>query len=238
MTAEELIQQVRERQARARAFRKKGDALHRAGREEAAPEAFEAGALQLRECLELLSGYRAQLETHGRPLSNDLTEALGELVEVCGALGGMYQRLGRLDKALASYTDGALLEERFKLPGTYNRLNAVKYALLNGESRLSEVIPRIRELADLIDANIRSNKSLVDSGWALADLADCLALLGRTDEAAQTYAKFVSKAELKSPERTLDVLQQIAAKLRSSADPDASHVESAIKVLQANLLGR
>jgi hypothetical protein len=38
-------------------------------------------------------------------------------------------------------------------------------------------------------------------------------LLGRTEEAAQTYAKFVAKAELKSPERALDVLKEIASKL-------------------------
>lgn len=234
----EIIAQVREKQAQARLSRNKGDALRKANREHDARIAYEAGVLQLSESAELLSDYRSQLKTLTAPLSSDLTEAVSELAEICGALGGLYQRVGLLDKALASYTEGAGLEEHFELPETYNRLNAIKYALLTGTQRLSDLTPKIRALADLIDSNIRSHTSLGDSGWALADLADCLALLGRTDEAAQTYAKFVAKAETKSPERALEVLVEIAAKLRASGDPEAARVETAIDILKANLVRR
>ena len=113
----EIIAQVREKQAQARLSRNKGDALRKANREHDARIAYEAGVLQLSESAELLSDYRSQLKTLTAPLSSDLTEAVSELAEICGALGGLYQRLGLLDKALASYTEGAGLEEHFELRG-------------------------------------------------------------------------------------------------------------------------
>jgi hypothetical protein len=47
---------------------------------------------------------------------------------------------------LHRYSVGSILEERFQLAGTYNCLNAVKYELLTGKQRLSDAIPRIRQL--------------------------------------------------------------------------------------------
>jgi tetratricopeptide (TPR) repeat protein len=42
---------------------------------------------------------------------------------------------------------------------------------------------------------------LGDSGWAWADLGDCMALLGNLEEARRAYSIFIKKAEIKSPER-------------------------------------
>jgi tetratricopeptide (TPR) repeat protein len=227
-----------ELQETARSFRKKGDALRKAGREEAATEAYGSGLAALDDALGLLKTKDEMLRAASPQLPHDAAPYLRELIEIYGALGGMHQRLGALDKSLASYVAGAGLEERFGKTSTYNRLNAVKHSLLTGPDQLRSLEPRIRALADFIDASLRADKSLSDRGWAWADLGDCLALLGRTEEAGRAYATFIAKAETKSPERTLDVLKEIAAKLQSKGDPDAPRLVAAIDALQAMLVAR
>jgi len=227
-----------ELQETARSFRKKGDALRKVGREDAAMEAYRSGLAALNEALGLLKAKEETLRAARPPLPGDAAPDLRELIEIYGTLGGMHQRLGALDKSLASYVAGAGLEERFGLASTYNRLNAVKYSLLTEPDPLRSLEATIQTLADLIDTNLRADKSLSDRGWAWADLGDCLALLGRTEEAGRAYATFIAKAEIKSPERTLDVLKEIAAKLRSRGDPDAARLVTAIDTLQARLVAR
>jgi tetratricopeptide (TPR) repeat protein len=172
------------------------------------------------------------------PLAGDENEVLNELVEALGSLGGMQQRLGLLKDAARSYSEGAHLEDRFNLQSTYNRLNVVKYALLTGEQTLHMLAPRIDELARHIDANLRADTDLSDKGWAWADLGDCLGLLGRQEEARRAYSTFIAKAEIKSPERTLDVLREIASSLRASGDPDAERLQLAVTALQSGLAAR
>jgi tetratricopeptide (TPR) repeat protein len=192
----------------------------------------------LNEALGLLKAKDEILRAASQRLPDDAAPYLRELIEIYGALGGMYQRIGALDKSLASYVAGSGLEESFGQTSTYNRLNALKYSLLTGPDQLRSLEPRIQTLADFIEASLRADKSLSDRGWAWADLGDCLALLGRTDEAARAYATFIAKAEIKSPERTLDILKEIAAKLQSKGDPDATRLVTAIDALQARLVAR
>ncbi len=45
------------------------------------------------------------------------------------------------------------------------------------------------------------------------------------------------KSETKSPERTLDVLRNIAAKLKETASGDAAEVDAAIHFLESRLKG-
>ena len=232
------LENVIELQETARSSRKKGDALRKAGREEAAMEAYKSGFVALNEALGLLKEQQEMLRTASPPLSDDAVPALRELIEIYGTLGGIYERLGASDKSLASYTEGAVLEDKFGLASTYNRVNAVKYALLTGPQPLRSLEAKIRTLADFIDTSLRADKSLSDSGWAWADLGECLALLGRTEEAGRAYATFISKAEIKSPERTLDVLKDITARLQSKGDPDAPRLATAIDALQARLVAR
>ena len=227
-----------ELQETARSFRKKGDALRKVGREEAAMEAYRSGLTALNEALGLLKAKDDMLRAASPPLPSDAAPDLRELIEIYGALGGMYQRLDALDKSLVSYLAGAGLEERFGLPSTYNRLNAVKYSLLTGPDPLQSFEARIQALADSIDASLRADKSVSDRGWAWADLGDCLALLGRTEEAGRAYATFIAKTEVKSPERTIDVLKEVAAKLQSKGDPDAPRLVAAIDALQTRLVAR
>jgi tetratricopeptide (TPR) repeat protein len=225
-----------ELQEMARSSRKKGDALRKVGREEAATEAYATGIKALNDALDLLKTKDQALQVQTSPVPEDLLPDLHELVEIYGALGGMYQRLGTLDKSLSNYRAGASLEDRFGLASTYNRLNAVKYSLLTGAGSLQSFEGDLEALANFIDVRLRSDKSLSDRGWAWADLGDCFALLGRIAEAAKAYATFVAKAEIKSPERSLDVLKEIAAKLNSEKDPDASRLTTAITALQAALV--
>ena len=235
---QELLENAIKLQETARSFRKKGDALRKAGRDEAGTEAYRSGLAVLNEALGLLEAKDEMLRAASPQLPDNAAPYLRELIEIYGALGGMHQRLGAMDKSLASYEAGARLEERFGQTSTYNRLNAVKYSLLTGPDQLRSLEPRIQILADFIDASLRADKSLSDRGWAWADLGDCLALLGRTEEAGRAYATFISKAEIKSPDRTLDVLKEIAAKLRSKGDPDAPRVVTAIDALQSRLFAR
>jgi len=216
--------------------RKKGDAWRRAGRDEGAVLAvYDVGAAALQGGIEVVVPARQQLESMTPPLTGDAALCLDEMVESIGALGGLRQRMAQFEQALASYAAGGALEERFALPDTYNRLNAIKLRLLTGPASLQELQAEIKALADLIEAALRASQALSDKGWAWADLGDCLGLLGRTEESARAYATFIAKAEIKSPERALDVLKQIAAALQARADPQIARLQSAIHALQGRL---
>jgi tetratricopeptide (TPR) repeat protein len=235
MTAQ--LDEVVRKQSEAKSFRKKGDALRKAGREEAAYKAYMAGINSLDDALAILKpeSMVKELKAKHTVPSSERGTPLGELVEIFGMRGGLLQRVGDLKEALSSYSEGASLEDHFDLQSTYNRLNALKYALLVGDKRLHELGTQFEELAKHIEDNLHNDKSLSDSGWAWADLGDCLALLGRQERAKQAYLTFISKAEIKSPERTLDILQKIAAKLTASHDPDASRLQKAIDTLETGL---
>ena len=114
-------------------------------------------------------------------------------------------------------------------------MQAIKTALLTGDKHLEQLDSQIQTLATLIETNLRTNNTLSDSGWAWADLGDCFALLGNPDDARRAYTTFIAKAEIKSPERTLDVLKEIAVKLDESKDPDAMRLRLAIDVLDSRL---
>jgi tetratricopeptide (TPR) repeat protein len=232
------LEGVKEKQEQARSYRKKGDALRKIGREKAACEAYQAGVDTLKSVLQQLRAEPDPVVAMSMDLTAEQEIVLAELIETYGARGGMLLRLQSLQslhKALRSYEKGAALEERFARPGTYNRLNAVKTSLLVGDKHLRDLEPQIRALAAHIESNMRENKALSDSGWAWADLGDCFALLGNTDDARKAYTTFIAKAEIKSPERTLDVLKEIATKLKDSRDPDAMRLQSAIDVLDSRL---
>jgi predicted RNA polymerase sigma factor len=234
----DLLKDVKEKQAQAKLQRKKGDALRKMGRDEEARAAYRSGTKALSDALEMLGPEAEQINASSPPLASEQKLVLDELVETFGARGGLLQRLGSLDEALDQYRQGAVLEDRFALPSTYNRINVVKQSLLQGETRLSGLEPQIRKLATYIKTTLDADKSLSDQGWAWADLGDCLALLGNPEEARKAYLTFIAKAEIKSPERTLDILKEIAAKLKESADPDASRLQDAIDVLESRLTTR
>ena len=218
--------------------RKKGDALRGRRPDDEVVRTYESGCSVLNAALGVARNAREGLDARSPPLDDDARALLGALVEARGVLGGLLQRLGRFEEARASYCDGELLESRFGLSSTYNRLNRVKQDLLRDDGMtLSALAPDIDELVRTIRDALSADQRLGDKGWAWADLGDCLALRGETREAAVAYANFIAKAEIKSPERTLDVLRQIATKLRMRGDPGATRLQDAIEALQAGLHG-
>ena len=229
------LKDVMDKQDVAKSQRKKGDAFRKVGRDEEARVAYRSGMIALTEALEMLRSDAEEIGSSNPPLESAQKLILNELVEMFGARGGLLQRLGLLDEALNNYRQGAALEDRFALPSTYNRLNVIKQSLLQGETRLGVLEPQIQALATHIKSSLEADKSLSDQGWAWADLGDCLALLGNIEEAGKAYWTFIAKAEIKSPERTLDVLKEIAAKLEASADPDAGRLQKAVELLESGL---
>lgn len=222
----ELIEEATRLRDRAKVQRKRGDALSKAGNEELAKEAFGGGVKLLEEAADKLK---------------DLDEAqvAEDLAETMGAMGGMLRRLGdeRQAEALQAYEDGADVEWDHGLSSTYNRLNTIKFRLLTGSANLAELKPTVQTLADLIEKSLRSDSTLSDSGWAWADLGDCHALLGNLSAAQEAYATFIEKAEIKSPETTLQVLNELAQTMKETNDPDAESVREAAATLQTKLTG-
>ncbi len=237
---QDAIRRLTQAQDVARTARKKGDALRRAGRPQADVfAAYEVGIKALESGLGAVGPARERLDAMGPTAQGEAVDFVNQLVESWGALGGLRQRVNRLQGALDSYSEGAALEKKFALASTYNRLNEVKQKLLiQPDVLLSELEPQIEAMARVIEGSLRTNQSLSNSGWAWADLGDCLALLGRTDEGARAYATFIAKAEIKSPERTLDVLKLIASKLQERHDPGAVRLQAAIVALESRLAGR
>jgi tetratricopeptide (TPR) repeat protein len=243
---QDLLQTLAAAISKATVLRKEGDGLRKDAAEATAPaeaeelraEAFAAyrqGAAVLSDVAHsaLLTG----VALPASPLTPETPESrlVSLLVELHGASGGLFQRLGERDKALAGYREGASLESRYRLPSTYNRLNALKIELLDGIETLAQVTPRLEELVVHIQQALDNDQRLGDGGWIYADLGDCLALLGRSAEAAPVYATFVAKAGVKLPERSLDVLRDVAQALHRSGDADVARIDAAIATLSARL---
>jgi tetratricopeptide (TPR) repeat protein len=226
----QLIQQVKDRQEAAKLYRKKGDAFRKTGREEEAAKAYQSGVEELNKALEHLS----EMEKESSP-ETFKNSVVPEFVETFGAKGGLLQRLGKISETLDSYSKGAELEEKFELSNTYNRLNVVKQELLTGNKTIHSLEPQIRRLEHILNDRMATESTLSDSGWTWADLGDCRTLLGDLTGAEEAYEKFMRKAEIKSPERTLAVLTDIAEKLSQTGDSSAGHLTEAIDFLRSRL---
>jgi tetratricopeptide (TPR) repeat protein len=243
---QDLLRTLASTISNATTLRKEGDGL----RKDAAEATAADEAADLRK--EALETFRQAADSLANLAKSDLLKAVrlpsfpltpetqesrlvALLVELHGAAGGLFQRLGERDNALAAYHEGALLETRYRLPSTYNRLNELKIELLGGIKTLAQVTPRLEELVAHIQQSLDNDQKLGDGGWIYADLGDCLALLGRTADAAPAYTTFVTKAGVKLPERSLDVLKDVARALQKSGDADVRRVDDAIAALGARL---
>ncbi len=225
---EDMFAEITRGQNDAQSQRKKGDALLKAGKRELALKAYEEGATTLAALLEKFP------TTEGEEAVQRL---LRERAEILGSYGGLMQRLDRPLDALKSYQDGGVIEEQIHSCSTYNRLNAIKAELLTGQKTLEDLRENLKKLVNVIEATLRANPSASDSGWLWADLGDSLALLGDMDPAQRAYVAFLNKSGTKSPERTLDVLRSIAAKLKETGSADASQLDAAIRFLESRLSG-
>lgn len=243
---EDLLQTIAAEISEATALRKEGDGLRKDALEAStqdevdslradALDAYRRATIGLRGAAERAAPARAALPEAPLPLDSPESRLVALLVELHGTSGGLFQRLGERNAALASYREGAKLETAYRLASTYNGLNAVKLELFANVQTLAQVTPRLQELAQHIQQSLDDNQALGDGGWIYADLGDCLALLGRTAEAERAYATFVAKAGVKLPERSIDVLKEVAKALHRSGDGDVERVDSAIETLSARL---
>ena len=238
MTAERWQDEVEELHRQAKLHRKRGDAFRRGGSAEKAAAEFRAGAEVLDEIISrLLANQKWSLE-HPSPNDvppSDLMEIARELVEAYGARGGMLRRLGDSEAALESYRKGAEVEENLVHRSTYNRVNAIKLALLSGASSLDDLSGDISHLEKLLTRHFSEHQELSDSGWAWADLGDCRALLGDVPGAESAYRTFTEKAGSSAPNATLEVLRQICDKLDQVGDSRAGDVRASLRALEARL---
>lgn len=218
---------IEELQDDAEAERNRGDRFRKEGDEVKAARAFKTGEANLRECLGLL----------GDSVTEETAAARAETL---GSLAGMLRRLDRNEEAFDLYDKGAAVEQKYKLPTTYNRVNRLKYMLLTGKSNLKDLEADIRDAATALNNSVNNphDQKAADSAWTWADLGDCWALLGDVGAAGRAYATFVKKASLKSPETTLDVLKNIANALEQNHDPGAHHVHDAVTLLEDQLTNR
>jgi len=219
--------------------RKRGDALQRAGETDKAIEEYRAGARRLEEALPILKDkrwYRLDEFSPGTTLPPDQLSIAKELVEVWGSRGGLLRRIPHAETAaLESYNEGAEVEKAFVPKSTYNRVNAVKYALLSGQQTLEDLKGNIDALEKLLTEQLGEDQELSDKAWAWADLGDCRALIGDVAAAERAYRTFVDKAKSNAPKATLEVLGNIAAKLDETHDPKAAAIRASLNSLEQRL---
>jgi|tagenome__1003787_1003787.scaffolds.fasta_scaffold20886091_1 tetratricopeptide (TPR) repeat protein len=217
--------------------RRKGDALARRGNIVGAVDAYQTALTVADEAFAEIG-----IATDGADVAATLKpEVAGDAAEWLGVRGGLLRRIWELDKtaelgeALRSYRLGAKIESEFDLPGTYNRLNAVKLALISGQAKIEEERPELLALRAVLDRRLATDEQAADDAWTWADLGDLLLLLREDEAAVSAYATFAEKARTDSPAATLGVLRQIVDALKEHDDPDAASVEAALDRVQALL---
>ena len=226
MTTADWHTRVEDLHRKVKLHRKRGDALREAGQEEEAAKDYRNVLAMLKEMIAILTAVPSS--------AKDEPEAwVGELIEAYGLSGGMHRRLGELQDALEAYQEGAKLEEGSSAVSTYNRVNAVKLALLSGAASLRTQQPAIDALESFLTHQLTETQQLSDSAWSWADLGDCRALRGDVSGAEQAYRMFVEKAGSQAPKTTLAMLQEIVRALQMAGDPNEAPVAQALSALES-----
>jgi hypothetical protein len=179
--------------------------------EKRATEAFEGGLVALQPFVD-------------GPDAADLGP--DDKAEVFGVRGGLLRRLSRTDLALASYENGSEIEREAGLSSTYNRINAVKLALISDKVTLAEARPRLLALETAIESTIGSDVQAASDAWTHADLGDVRLLAGHVEKALDAYGKFRDSARSDSPRTTVTVLRELVAALTAHDDPGAEQLAS------------
>lgn len=162
----------------------------------------------------------------------DGSESEKERAELLGGIGGLHVRLGSESDALASYTEGAAIEQTADLPSFYNRGNEVRLMLLSDEqATLESVRPRLEQLRSLIEAEQRK-PDVASQSWIWADHADACALLGDMETARTSYKAYRSLAGANEVRLTREALERLQARLRKREDPNAARLAAALNALQ------
>lgn len=176
--------------------------------------------------------YRRAVQRIDAFLATDPQLQPADMAELHGVRGGLLRRLGELAEALESYQRGAAFEQRGRLASTYNRLNAIRHALLIGDRSLDDLRPEIAEVANVLDRRLRDDPVAADDAWLWADLGDVQLLRGEIADARDAYHVFTRRATSRSPATTLDMLDQLVEALERHDDPAAPEVRAAVDRLR------
>lgn len=206
-------------------YRRKGDAAARRDDHQEAERAWNTGLAVSEEVFDVLSITPELEPTRAQSLDADVAV---EAAELLGVRGGMLRRLGRAPDALKSYRKGALVERSHELLQTYNRANAIKYTLIDGDKTLAQLHDELTEFQEWLNRRVSTDERAADESWLWADLGDIRLLLGDDQGAESAYQNFVEKARSDSPISTLAVLKEIVAALYENGDPDSARVADSL----------
>lgn len=221
--------------------RRKGDALAKRANRDGAVEAYRTAIRSADEALSVL-GIAIDAEADAAGAVDPQLAA--EAAEWLGIRGGLLRRVSELDQsvalddALRSYGLGAEIETRYDLPGTYNRGNALKLALLSGNATLQDERDDLVALRDVLTHRLATDEHAADDAWLWADLGDVALLLGEEGSALSAYRTFAEKARTDSPAATLSVLRGVVEALKINKDGGAPAVEAALDNVEELLLSR
>jgi tetratricopeptide (TPR) repeat protein len=216
-------------------YRRKGDAAARRGDHQEAERAWNTGLTVSEELFDALSITPELEPTQAQSLDADVAV---EAAELLGVRGGLLRRLGRAPDALKSYRKGAQVERSHELPQTYNRANAIKYTLIDGDKTLAQLHDELTEFQEWLNRRVSTDERAADESWLWADLGDIRLLLGDDQGAESAYQNFVEKARSDSPISTLAVLKEIVAALYENGDPDSARVADSLASVEPTITTR
>jgi len=227
---------------KARLLRKRGEALRREEREEDAVKAFEEAVENIEEALSELDNtgwHGIDLEGEPKaPASCEQSNIAYHWANCLGSMGGVQRRLDQYDEAVKSYEKGALIEERFHLRSTYNRVNFVKSSLQANERRrsLGQLQDQITRIARFLEKQLQNDATLRGTSWAWADLGDCLALTGNVDGAENAYRRAsIDTAPAWALGSTLGVVSEVIEAVRDTDLLAAEKLTSVVETLRVRL---
>jgi tetratricopeptide (TPR) repeat protein len=190
-------------------------------------------AQELEAALGALDAAIATLE----PLvARDKSEELyRDLAETYGMRGGVLRRMRRTREAVASYERGRDYEQDddYGTDDSYNLVNAIVLPLYDDPTLLDRDGFE-KDLADtvrVLKRQIRGTRG--DDFWAQADLARCLLLSNKLDEAKPCLDRFVQLGGLKDGyASTLQVLRELEQVLAAANRPEADLFDKSVAYLR------
>jgi tetratricopeptide (TPR) repeat protein len=186
-------------------------------------------AQQLEAALELIDQALRVLETEQADPSFELYR---DLAECWGVRGGILRRLKRRAESVESYKRGTRYEqdEEFGSDDAYNLVNSVVLPLYDQPKLLADDAFRVqlRLAIRQLGRQIRGARS--DDYWAQADLARCLLLDNRFDEAKLCIDRFFQLGGLQEGYAiTVQVLRELGEALLAADLPQGKLFDQAVE---------
>jgi uncharacterized protein DUF4071 len=186
-------------------------------------------AKDLGAALQALDDAIAVLEGPGHEPNHELYR---DLAETHGMRGGVLRRMRRIEEAVAAYQRGRDYEqdEDFGTEDTYNLVNSVVLPLY-GEPQLldqTEFVAQLAKAVQTLKRQVRGTRA--DDFWAQADLARCLLLSRRLEEAKPCLDRFIQLGGLKDGYApTMQVLCELGEALAGGDRSEAKLFDAGVE---------